>query len=382
MSLLRRTRAQTIAIADIRPGTAGVAVATVGSGAASVKASARTALSLDTLTAEQAVGGIPAMIQESGAKALGSYRASDERTAVETVYMIAHAPWMRSETVSTAARFADDTVVEESLMRSLARDAFARRQVIDPKNLAEAAIVHTMLNGYPAEQAVGARVRTVEAFSILSDIDPTVRSRAEAAVAQLFPAAEVRWRSAMRSALSVARAIRGGDDFVLVDMGLESTHILSVRDCVLTGQRTIPHGVATILSRLAPGRLPEETLGYMRMVSREACEGTQCDAVQAAAVAAEPELARLFGEAFAQIASEEHMPNDLLLLTNEALTGWLSRFFERIDFSQFTTTSRPFSVIELCPDDLLPLVAAAEEMPPDHFLLIGAALAELETREA
>ena len=38
------------------------------------------------------------------------------------------------------------------------------------------------------------------------------------------------------------------------------------------------------------------------------------------------------------------LPNTLLLLADTDVAPWLQKFFQRIDFSQFTATAQPFMV--------------------------------------
>ena len=80
------------------------------------------------------------------------------------------------------------------------------------------------------------------------------------------------------------------------------------------------------------------------MLNRDACSSETCEAVEQAMAKAEPDLARIFGEAIGKMAATRHVPNDLILITHQDLEAWLGRFFMRIDFAQFTITTLPFKV--------------------------------------
>lgn len=69
-----------------------------------------------------------------------------------------------------------------------------------------------------------------------------------------------------------------------------------------------------------------------------------CSSVETALAKAEPELAAAFGAAFGELAAARRLPNTLLLSAHQYFVPWLTAFFERIDFAQFTLTSRPFTV--------------------------------------
>src|SRR3989344_3073449 len=101
-------------------------------------------------------------------------------------------------------------------------------------------------------------------------------------------------------------------------------------------------------------------------------------ATRAAIAKAEPEIVKAFGEIFGRLSASRRLPNRLLLLAHEDLSPWLVRFFSRIDFAQFTVTTRPFSPAPLSMDTLKELVAFEKDVALDVPLGIAAALVPLE----
>ena len=121
------------------------------------------------------------------------------------------------------------------------------------------------------------------------------------------------------------------------------TSLMTVRKDVATEIAHVPEGSSSILKRIAGEKMPEETLTMLRMLALGECESEACEAIKQAVARAEPDLVRIFGETMAKMAAERRLPDDLILLAPKELSEWLVQFFSRLDFAQFTITTRPFS---------------------------------------
>jgi len=106
------------------------------------------------------------------------------------------------------------------------------------------------------------------------------------------------------------------------------------------------------------------------MLERESASTESAEAVQKAVAASEQDLVKTFAEAIGSITAAERVANNLLLITHPDLEPWLSRFFSRIDFAQFTITTLPFAVHT--PHSLLPGQASVGRV--DNKLLVDVAL--------
>ena len=81
----------------------------------------------------------------------------------------------------------------------------------------------------------------------------------------------------------------------------------------------------------------------MRMMSRGTCSTSACEKMNSSLARIEPELVKTFGDALGRLVSTRRLPNELLLIAEPELSQWLSVFFSRIDFCQFTLTTKPFT---------------------------------------
>lgn len=140
----------------------------------------------------------------------------------------------------------------------------------------------------------------------------------------------------------------------------------------------VPEGIYSVLRRLSKAGMPEEILGLVRMIARDDCTSEACNAVEAALAKAEPELVKIYGEGMAKCAATRRLPNKLFLVTHQDMALWLKRFFERIDFTQFTKTAQPFEVTALAPKDMEMWVKPAPGVSLDCGLAVPSALVNIE----
>lgn len=373
---MRFNREDSVAVVDVSPGGASVAIFSSSRTAANtLYASASSNLSLEAHTVQQAKASIGIQIKEAAERAAKMYATVGRVEPITKVYAIVHAPWTTSRFMSAKTQFESEIRVDDRHVGDIAKQSLENSD-LDRSRLLEATVVRISVNGYPTPDPAGARASSLEVTSLASVVEADVLASVESALHASFPVADIAWRSAIRSRmpLGAVAPIRG--DFLMIDMGNDNTHIASIREGVLE-QMVVPEGTRTILARAAGGRAPDEVLGYMRMIARDACSTEACEAVKKALAAAEPELVRIFGEAIANIATKKRVPNDVVLCAHPDLVEWLTALFARIDFAQFTVTSLPLSVHTPETLDIGRWVAGARTYDP---ATIGAALVNIETR--
>ena len=164
----------------------------------------------------------------------------------------------------------------------------------------------------------------------------------------------------------------------VVDVGAQATSLVTIRKDVATDIVHVPEGSNTILKRIAGEKMPEETLTMMRMLAHGQCDKDACDAITQALAHAETDLVRIFGEAMAKMATSRRLPNDLILFAPADMTDWLVQFFSRLDFAQFTITTRPFSPRVESGKGLTGSLTFATGADADSDLSIASALVNIE----
>lgn len=370
-------RAHSIAVIDVAPGGASVAIcASARDSAATVLSSASSALSLESRTEEQSKAQIGEQVKEAAAQAFKLYTSAGHNAPISEAYVIVHAPWAHTALLSSEEHFERETAIQGALISEHAKKALEGTKDINFGNILEASVIRVDLNGYATPAPEGKRAHSMRVTSIVSDCDVTAKATIKSAIEQSFPVARISWRSGIRALMALARESHLDTSFLVIDMGVEDTHILSFRDGEMN-QLIVPEGTRTILSRIATGRPADEVAGYLRMLSRDACSTDACDALRQAVATTEPELVRIFGEAIGKIATENRVPNGVLLLVHPDLEMWLAGFLARIDFAQFTQTSRPLTVHTAQSLDISKWVAGAKT---SDACTVAVALVNIESR--
>lgn len=331
------------AVADIASASAGVAIFEAGA-QPKILAIAREDLPPEDRTKDALRSGIAQALSTAGEKALAEFSKKNAGEKISLCYCVVGAPWTRSFAGAARSRFEKATPITGAMIAGLAKDALARQKDVDRASLLEANVVRVLLNGYPTGEPEGKKAEAIDLFTLASDCDAGVKSAAAETTAKLFPGAQVVWRSSARAVLAAAKKIETADTCLVVEVGMEATDLISVRKGVLENRVLIEQGIREFLSAFGKGKPAQETMSLVAMLEKDQCETEACEALRTSMAKAEPELVHLFGEALAKLSSPRKLPDDLFLVAPPELSPWLSRFFARIDFTQFTATARPFSV--------------------------------------
>lgn len=355
------------AVADIGSGNASVAIFKAAHGKpAHILASHSTTLPIETRNPDSTMTAVTAALSESANKALTAAQAL-KIGPIQDVYAILRAPWTRSKTTRAEKKFPKDEKITDQIISGLAQEALASEKEFDREKLIEASVIRVELNGYPTAHPVGKHARSVTVSALESECESRIKNAVEETLVKVF-SSKPAFRSGARALLSVLRERSSAHaDYVLVDMTSEATSILTVHEGAPALQIVVPEGTQTILKRVAGKGMPEETLTLIRMLARDHCEDAACESVKEAMARTEQDLIKIFGEAMAKLAATKRLPKTLVLSAGWGMAEWLSLFFARIDFTQFTITTEPFSVEILTPQDLEPFVA----LPPDKTMDIG-----------
>ena len=370
-----------VAVADIGSGSAALAIASVSSGAPiRVLIAERVGLKIEERTKEATIAALGEELAQVGEKVTKAYAAGGTVKPVQEVYCVIRPPWSHSMGARVHKELDTPKVVTEAMVTELAKQALAEVAEVDRNNLLEANIMRIELNGYPTSEPEKKTAHEISLFALVSDYDASLRAAALVALQKVFPHLTPVFRSAIRSLLTVLQQELGiGEDLILVDIGNEATTLTTLHGGVIAQQGAIPEGVRTIIKRLAPTGMPEETLSLVRMLGRDQCSGAACDTLKEAMVKAEPELVRVFGEGMASSAEGKRLPNRLLLMAQPDLLPWLTKFFGRIDFTQFTQTTQPFVVETLGLPELSTFATADEKVALDARLALSVTVVNTNT---
>lgn len=365
-----------VLIADIGDGSVAVSVVTVGRIPLKVHASMRAMLPFEERSREQTLAAITTLFKDTTEKLLKAH-VQKGSAAPQAVHVVLRAPWTRFRTARADGVLEKEQAITKGIIARFAQQALTQRSELDRSNILEAGVMQVFLNGYPTGNPLGKRASSIGVVAFESDIDPAMKNAITEHVATLLPDRPLSIHSRFRALLLVMQEyLPELQRFFLIDVGSTTTACAVVRRDAITQYAATPEGLATILKRIAAAGLPEETLSLLRMLATDTCSSSACEALKDSLARAEPDLARAFGEIFTSLAGVRRLPNAAILMAPLELSPWLQGFFSRIDFSQFTTTTQPFTVETLTPEHLQDSVSWGKEGTPD----VGIATAVLSVQ--
>jgi len=277
-------------------------------------------------------------------RVLSAYTAKNPGGRITHAYVFLHAPWITSDSFHAKKTFEKETKIDAAIIRGITKDMQGQYTPRSPDRPCEAAVTKISLNEYPTDTPEGKYAHTVEIDALFSSCNADSLQRITSAVRSAFGTPEISIRSSERALLAALAHTDPEQSMFVVELGIEDTNLLIVRSGVGDARASIPEGLYSIIKRIAPSGMPEETRSTLRMIARSECSTTTCQSTIESIAKIEPELARVIGSTLSQIAARERIPTSLLLLCPEEITEWLTSFFGRIDFAPFTVTTLPFEV--------------------------------------
>lgn len=365
---LKRSAGKVVLIADVDDLSVGVAIVRLEKGGpATVLSKKREMLTPEMRAKEQSAAAISQMLEKNIGDVVKSYIGADAKAAPKppvAVYAILRAPWTRFRTAEAEESYEKPQAVHKGLIDALAKKALEIPSDFDRANILETGVMQVYLNGYPTGDPIGKHASRAGVIVFESE----TRADIKKSVIDVFGRTVPGRTPVVRSSTSALLAVLGEHmpdvhRFLILDVGSSVTNCAVILKEALTRTQVVPEGLTTILARVAGAGLPEETMTQLRMLASNACSDDACKALKDSLARAEPDLAKVFGEAFAKLAAERRLPNNAVLSAPAELSPWLQGFFSRIDFSQFTATMQPLSVEPLTAEHLSDVVTWHEGLP-------------------
>lgn len=373
-------REKAVAIADVGSDSAGACIALIREGApASIVCAERSSLSYDEKTPDQTITSVLSLLEDASTKVMRAYAKlpGTAEQPISSVHAVLHTPFIASQTLSAATSFEQDVLITHDMIGNLAKSMLADEKKLSGPKIFEAGVATVELNGYRTGKPAGKRAHGIAVTALISECEPELRAKITESLRKGFGMHDPVLHSDARALLL---GMHGNPAHMrrhlIVDVSGDSTNCVVIHKDTAAEHVVVPEGVRTILKRIVGSGMPEETLSLMRMASRDACSTPACDQLNASLARAETELVKIFGEAFGKLISARRLPEDLVLIVAPDFAPWMSHVFSRIDFGQFTVTTRQFTVHAIGPEDVGPSVIQDLGPKTDAWLALGTALVE------
>lgn len=376
--MFSHSKGTVVAVADVGSGSVGVAVVLAQENAPlKVLVSRRTIFPQENRSAQQLNTLVVSQLGTIADAAIADHAATHQKEygPVTSACAVIRAPWTRSATVRVVSRFEKEKAVTQDLINTTAQQALEEEKNLDHSKLIETSIVRVELNGYPTAKPAGKNAHQLAVSVLIGDCDTDLKVGVAEQMQRACATKETLIRSGTQAILSFLRQNNQlPHDCLVMDMSGEATNMIVIRKGISVGHEMVAEGVRSIVARCTAAGLPEESLSLIRMAAHDQCSDNACDSIIAALAKAEPDLVRIFGEALSKLSVQRRIPNTCILIVDSDIAPWLTQFFSRIDFSQFTTTMSPFGVSVLSPQGCAKNLVLEQGISPDAGIGVVAAV--------
>lgn len=359
-------------LVDIGSGSVATAIVTPGhDGPARVHLYQRLALKQAETprTTEQTKNALAELITQSAQETLTAFAQRNKAGAIQECVVLLHAPWTTSKTGTAAEKYDTETVITESMVGALAKQAISGIQSQSEETSPfEKAAVRVEVNGYPTTAPEEKRGFSLRVSALQSAADPAFLEKVRSAVIAALPGRKVLSHSATFALISTLEPMaRNVSRYTLVDITSEATHILMMGEGELEGEAVAPVGWRTLVRELAKkyGTGPDEALSRFRMAIAESCTDESCSQVIASLGDIAPVFIAPYGNVLTELSKDLKVPATAVLLAPPDISQWFIDLLSKLDFAPFTDTGQPFNVQQLLPRHLAEKVIFEPGLVPE-----------------
>jgi hypothetical protein len=291
------------------------------------------------------------ILRDAGTAILDQYSKSVLSTKhgpVKQVYVTVHAPWVQSVTEDSHVTFTTPTHVTTETIKKVGQEgAKDKKEITSAHTVFERTVMRVELNGYPTALPVGKVASTIRVILMESSIVSAFQKDITQALATVLPGRTPIFNSAMYTYSTVVRELaEHSSSYTFLDIASEASACSVVKSGSIAQQGTVPAGTRTLIRSVkgVAAQSADSIYSMIRMIAEGTCSDAACEEIANTLSAAEPTFMRSFGEVFSTMIANSRLPNTLIISVHPMIAVWAEHFFERIDFSQFTLTGKPFEV--------------------------------------
>jgi hypothetical protein len=279
-------------------------------------------------------------------------RAATGSGKTDAVFVTATAPWEQSRVFTHTVDPEHPFVFSKQHVEEAATHA---PELPADRTRVSQLVIATLLNGYEVHDPFGKRVRRAELIMMSSAIDTTVMDTVERSVRGALHQHRVEFDAFIPNAYSVLRDLyQHQRDFLIIDIGGDSTNVLLAKHGLLLSSACIPHGMSEITR-----------------AARAATSPTAPEVEKA-----EVEWLNMMGEALGKIAKEEPLPRTVFLFAEEPVRDFLKKLLDAPQLRPLWLSEESLAILPVLPTQFAPFLTHTETVELDPALSILALAAQ------
>jgi hypothetical protein len=348
-----------VVVFDIGSASVGVAIARYeGDKNIDVLFTHRELISFGTKQSADALGSYVAktlgVVGEKAIAALGTLKGIGGNYSVHAVV---HAPW-----ADTYSDRAESTLTKETIITREVLQQFVAHQIspttIEGRVEFDRHITRIELNGYATTNPYKKKAEQIAITMLKSSMAEAVHAAIFNSFANLFPNHDIHIDAFLFATTQLEELFATNDSYTIIDVGGEYTSLSIVHEGIIAGSIWANFGTEYLVRAIARG---DETnrqgaVSELAMYVNNTCTPAQCRKIEELLTDSERTWTKAFGDACTTLSKAHRIPTKAFVSVDKRYYPWFKTAIERLDFSQFTVTGKPFGT------KIIPLEKAGKQL--------------------
>ncbi len=264
-------------------------------------------------------------------------------------HVVVHAPWVSVSTERSQKIFDQPIKVTKKIIQEFISKSFSNIERDNP-NILSAHISSVLLNDYLVSKVNGSLAQKLDVTLILGSVHESIKQVLTSTLSTALPSTQIHFNTFMHTSIELANAFGARNkEYLLADVSGEYIDLAIIKDGTVQAKTSLEFGSNYLLRAIA-----EQTQSDMQtakskltMFNDNACTPTECRNIRTALKQTEKEWTQIFGDACAALSKEVRIPSSIFLSSSTFAYTWFAENMSKLDFAQFTATSKPFNISSL-----------------------------------
>lgn len=264
------------------------------------------------------------------------------------VHVISHAPWSDSISKTENINFQHKTKLTKGLLRKITHKYFPEATQ-ESSNIISSRITQVTLNDYPVAKVLGNTTEKVSVTALSSSMHMLIKNTLISTISQALHSKQM-YFDAYTNAVSLlterADMENKHQDAMLVDVGGEYIGITLIKNGATVAKTSIDFGSNHLLRAIVAGTdmSINTARSKLKMFNDNTCTPTECRNISNMLSSVEEQWVNSFGDTCAILSKKANIPSTVFLSSSTDSYNWFTKNIEKLDFAQFTFTTKPFTV--------------------------------------
>ena len=295
------------------------------------------------------------------------------------VHIIAHSPWATSTSKTQTITFNKPTKFAKKIMNKILSTQFPeldRNQNLEQNsNVISTHITDVKLNGYSVQKAIGNTSEDIELTIMINSMHEAIKGLITDNISHTLHTRNLYFDTFVHVS-SILVQNRNGRltymDAMLVDIGGEYIELTVLRNGATVAKTSLNFGSNQLLQTISEKTGASLSIAKSKFVmfNKNTCTPTECRNIRNALNEVESIWVKNFGDACSKLSKESDIPESVFISSDVFAYDWFAKNIEKIDFAQFTFTTKPFKATPILDENFISKYYISSRTRKDRRLLL------------